>query len=68
MQKIVSPTIANLDLKVKAKDLVKTFDGEFTNLAKVVVMQEKTNHEAALLNTVYTNVRNDLKEVDGNIK
>ena len=47
---------------------MKTFDEEFTTLAKVASVQAHAKHDATLFNTVCTNVRNDPKELDENIK
>lgn len=44
------------------------FDGEFTTLVEVATTQAQSNHGATLFNIVYTNVRNDLNALDGNIK
>lgn len=68
MQKIVSKMVANPNLQAKEKELVKTFDEKFTILAKVAIMQALSNHNATLFNTMCTNMHNDLKEIDGNIK
>ena len=68
IQKITSTTIANLDLQDKEKHLVKTFDEDFTNLAKVVATQVQKNHDASLFNTVCTNIHIDLNKIDGKIK
>ena len=68
MQKTVSITVANPNLQAKAKELVKTFDGEFTTLSKVVVAHTHNNHDATLFNIVCTNVHNDSKVLDRNIK
>ena len=47
---------------------MKTFDKEFTTLEEVASAQAEVRHDATLFNIVCTNVCNDLKALDGNIK
>lgn len=52
MHKKIISTIENQDLQSKAKELVKTFDEEFTTLAEVALTQAQVKHDASLFDTV----------------
>lgn len=47
---------------------MKFFDKEFTTLAEVASAKAQGTHDASLFNIVWTNVHNDMKALDGNIK
>ena len=68
MPKIVTTIVAILDLQMKAMELVKTFDKEFTTFVEVTLAQAQVSNDATLFNIVCTNVQNGLEELDGNIK
>ncbi len=48
--------------------MCKTFDNEFTRLTDVATMQVRTKHDASLLNTICTNIRNDIETLNVCIK
>ena len=47
---------------------MKIFDEDFITLEEVTSAQAQLKHDTTLFNIVYTNVRNDLKALDGSIK
>lgn len=68
MHKTVTTTIVNPNLQSKAKELVQTFDEEFTTLSEAASTQAQVKHDATLFDTLCINVRNDLKSLDECIK
>ena len=46
----------------------KAFDNEFTMLTNVATVQAQTKHDASLLNSIRTNIRNDIETLNVCIK
>ena len=65
-------TISSLDtsaiIQQKATIMCKTFDNEFTMLSNVAIVQAQTKHDASLLNSICTNIRNDIETLNSCIK
>ena len=48
--------------------MTKAFDSEFTTLTDVAMVQVQTKHDASLLDTISTNIRNDINILNVCIK
>ena len=56
------------DIQQQAKNLCKAFDSEFSTLIDEASVQAQTTHDASLLNTICTNMRNDMNTLNVCIK
>ena len=68
MEKAVSPIDTLADIQQRATVLCKAFDDEFSTLMNVTTIQAQTEHNGKLLNTMCTNMRNDIETLNICIK
>ena len=53
--------ITTRNIQQRATILNRAFDSEFITLSNVAIVQAHTKHDASLLDTICTNVRNDME-------
>ena len=68
LKKIVSPIDTPTDIQQRVAILCKNFGNEFTTLTNVATIQAQTEHDGKLLNTLCTNIRNDIETLNVCIK
>lgn len=68
MEKTVSPIDTPANIQQRATNLCKAFDDEFTTLTNVATIQAQIEHDGKILNTMCTNIRNDIETLNVCIK
>ena len=68
LEKTISLVDTPTNIQHREAILCKTFDNEFTTLTSVATIQAQTEHDGKFLNTMCTNIRNDIETLNVCIK